>query len=120
VRRSTSGDILDQFEGDLKFCTDWLYLDGSHGSLYRRRDRDGLNGWVGCTDLIREKFLIPSKVSRIAFVFTTEPNGGDLRTRVYESSFRDFTRRACDEAGIQRGLQGLCSWYWHVILDWKD
>ena len=118
--RSTSGDILDQFEGELKFCTDWLQLSKSHGWLFRYKLPEGYGDSVGCTDRIRENFLIPRKVERIAFVFTAEPNGGDYSTMVYEASFLDFTRRACNEAGIQRSAQGLRSWYWHVILDWED
>lgn len=120
MRRFTSGDILDQFEGDLKFCTDWLHLDGSHGWLYERRDIGILCGSVGCTDLLREHFLIPRKVQRIAFVFTTEPNCGDSATRVRECYFRGFTRAARAEAMIGADPQGDRLWYWHVILDWED
>ena len=116
------GDILDQFEGDRKFCTDWLYLDSNHSYLYRHKtdEIDGiLYGSVGCTDRLRANFLIPRKVERIAFVFTGDANGGDYRTGVREADFMDFTIAARDNAGFAVGFDARW-WYWHVILDWED
>jgi len=120
VRRSTSDDILDQFTGRLKFCTRWLHLSETRGYLYRTTTMDGLQGCVGCTGRLNQNFWIPKKVGRIAFVFTTAPNGGDASTMVREYSFLDFTREARDFAGIAAYQNGERSWYWHVILDWKD
>jgi hypothetical protein len=118
VRRSTSNDILDQFGGELKFCTRWLHLSDSREFLYRHILDGRYCHAVGCTDRLKEEFLIPKKVERIAFVFTTGPNGGDLDTKVREYEFLDFTREARGEAGI--GAHPERDWYWHVILDWED
>lgn len=120
MRRSTSGDILDQFEGDLKFCTGWLHLSPGRAYLYRNKAGAGyLFGCVGCTDLIMEQFLVPGKVDRIAFVFTMERSDGDASTRVREGDFLDFAQAAREEAGIAEGTDDRW-WSWHVILDWED